>query len=53
MENVRKVFYSHVSGREAAEKLLHLDSRSVADYAVDFRTLAAERAWNPESLFNT
>ncbi|XP_045080421.1 uncharacterized protein LOC123492194 [Coregonus clupeaformis] len=44
---VRKVFDSSLSGREAARKLL------VADYAVDFRTFAAESAWNPESLFDT
>jgi hypothetical protein len=25
----------------------------VADYDVDIRTLAAESAWNPESLFDT
>ena len=43
-----------MSGRKAAQNLLQLrqDSRSVADYAVDFRTLAAESAWNPEALFN-
>jgi hypothetical protein len=52
---VRKVFDSPVSEREADRKLLelHEDSRSVADDAVDFRTLAAESAWNPESLFDT
>ena len=55
MAEVRKVFDSLVSGREAACKLFDLrqDSCSVADNAVDFRTLAAESAWNPESLFDT
>ena len=55
MAEVRKVFDSPMSGRKETQKLLQLrqDSRSVADYAVDFRTLAAESAWNPESLFNT
>ena len=55
MAEVRKVFDTPVSGREAASKLLELrqDSHSVADYTIDFRTLAAESAWNPESLFNT
>jgi hypothetical protein len=52
MAEVRKVFDSLVSGREAARKLLELcqDSRSVADYAVDFRTLARESARNPFSI---
>ena len=50
---VRKVFDSPLSGREAAHKLLQLrqDSRSVADYAMDFRMLVAESAWNLEALF--
>ena len=49
MAEVWKVLDSPVSRREAASKPLELrqNSRSVADYAVDFRTLAAESAWNP------
>jgi hypothetical protein len=43
---VKKVFNSLLFGRESARKLLQQDFRSVADYAVDFRTLAAEIAWN-------
>lgn len=39
-----------LSRREAAR--LHQNARSVANYAVDFRTLAAESAWNPEALFD-
>jgi hypothetical protein len=41
-------------GDRAAQKLLqvHQNSCSVADQAVDFRTLAAESSWNPEALFN-
>jgi hypothetical protein len=52
---VRKVFEAPGSGREAARKLLQLrqDTLSVADYAVEFHTLAAESTWNPEALFNT
>ena len=48
MAEVRKVFESPVSGRKVASKLLDLrqNSGSVVDYAVDFRTLAAESAWN-------
>ena len=43
-----------MSGREAARKLLQLQQNtlSVADYAVEFRTLA-EGTWNMEALFNT
>jgi hypothetical protein len=55
MAEVRKVFDYPVSGREVAQKRIELpqDSRSVADYSVDFRTLGTESAWNPESLFDT
>jgi hypothetical protein len=51
MAEVRKVFDSPVSGRVSASNLLELrqNSRSVADYKVDFCTLAAESAW---SLFS-
>jgi hypothetical protein len=51
---VRKVFDSPLSGREAARKLLQLrqDTRSVADYTMDFCTLADESAWNSEALFD-
>ena len=42
----KKVFDSTLSGRDTARKLLQLrqDSRSMADYAVDFRTLASVSA---------
>ena len=55
MAKLRKVLDSLASVREAASKLLELwqNSRSVADYVVDFCTLAAESAWNLESLFAT
>ena len=55
MAEMRKVFDSLVSRREAAQKLLQLrqDIRSVEDYVVDFRTLEAESACNPESLHDT
>jgi hypothetical protein len=44
---------SPFSRRDAAHKLhLHQDARSVADYTVEFCTLAAEIAWNPDTLFN-
>jgi hypothetical protein len=53
MAEVRKVFDSPVSGREAAQKLLLLrqDSCNVADYYY-FHKWAAESTWNPESRFN-
>ena len=55
MAEVRKFFVSPVPGREAAQKLLQVrqNSRGMADYTVDFRTLAAESSWNPEALFDT
>ena len=55
MAEVKKVFVAPMSGRKAAQKLLQLwqDTLSVADYAVEFRTLAAEGTWNPEALFDT
>jgi hypothetical protein len=51
---VKKVFDAPLPGREAARKLLQLqkDYRSVADYSMDFHTLAAESAWNQEALFD-
>ena len=44
-----------MSGRDAARKLLQhlLDTLSVVDYEVEFRTLAVEGTWNPEALFDT
>ena len=54
MGEVRKVFDSPLSGREAARNLLQLrqDSGNVVDYAVDSPTLATESAWNLEVLFD-
>ena len=51
-EEMRKVFDHPVRGREASQRLLHLrqGSRSVASFAVEFRTLAAESGWNEEAL---
>lgn len=51
---VRRVFDSPLSRREAVRKLLQLrqDTCSVADHVVDYSTLAAESAWNPEALFD-
>jgi ribosome-associated toxin RatA of RatAB toxin-antitoxin module len=51
---VRKVFDAPFSRREAAWSLIQLrqDACTVADYAVDFRTLETESAWSPEALFD-
>ncbi|KAJ8007840.1 hypothetical protein DPEC_G00098370 [Dallia pectoralis] len=50
---LRKVFDSPISGREAARKLLRIrqGTGGVSNYAIDFRTLAAESMWNTGSLF--
>ncbi len=52
IEEMRRVFDHPVSGREAASRLLQLTqaSPSVAELAVDFRTLAMESGWNQEAL---
>ncbi|XP_062403850.1 uncharacterized protein LOC134094368 [Sardina pilchardus] len=49
---MRRVFDHPVGGREAANKLFQLrqGNSSVAEYAVHFRTLAAESKWNVEAL---
>ena len=50
--DMRKVFDHPVRGREASQRLLWLcqGSRSVASFAVEFRTLVAESGWNKEAL---
>ena len=49
---LRKVFDHPVQGKEAANRLLSLrqGSKSVAEYAVEFRILAAESGWEEVSL---
>lgn len=51
-EKMRKVFDHPVRGKEAAKSLMSLrqGTRSVADYSVEFRTLAAESRFNEEAL---
>ena len=48
----KKVFDHSVQTREAASQLLSLrqGSRSVADYSIDFRVLAASSGWNDFAL---
>jgi hypothetical protein len=46
-------FLDGFSGRAARKLIQHQqDTHTVADHAVDFRTLAAESAWIPEALFD-
>ena len=49
---MRKVFDHPVKGKEASKRLLALSQGSspVAQYAVDFRILAAESGWDDEAL---
>lgn len=45
-----------LKGKDISQRLLSLNqgARSVAEYSVEFRTLAAESGWNDESLqFNS
>lgn len=53
-EELKRVFDRSVSGREAARKLTELQQgdRSVTDYSIDFRTLAAETGWNEEAQWD-
>lgn len=51
-EEMRSNFDHPVKGRGASSRLMHIQqgSRSVAEYALEFRTLAAETDWNDSSL---
>ena len=51
-KEMKEVFDRSVSGRDAARQLLQLKqgSRSVYDYAIDFRTLAASCGWGDTAL---
>ncbi|XP_056098278.1 uncharacterized protein LOC130077158 [Rhinichthys klamathensis goyatoka] len=54
-EEMKRVFDRATTGREAARQLADLrqGNRSVSDYAIDFRTLAAECYWNEEQQIFT
>ncbi len=54
-DTLQQVFDHPVSGREAARRLLDLcqGNQAVADYAIDFRTLASESRWDSEALVST
>lgn len=49
---MKQIFDHPVSGKEAAKRLFSLrqGTRSVAEFAIEFRTLAAESGWNNEAL---
>ena len=51
---MRRVFDRAVAGREAARILADLKQggRSVSDYSIEFRTLAAECQWNEEAQWD-
>lgn len=52
---MKKVFDRSAVGRDAARKLTDLrqGNRSVSDYAIEFRTLAADTHWNEEAQWDT
>ncbi len=53
-EEIRKVFDRAASGSEAARFLAELrqGDRSVTDFSIEFRTLAAECRWNSEAQWD-
>lgn len=54
-DTLQQVFDHPVSGHEAARRLLDLRQghQAVADYAIEFRTLASESKWDSEALVST
>lgn len=52
---LHKIFDHTAPGCEAARALMGLRQgrRHVADYTIEFRTLAADSGWNSSSLFDT
>ena len=54
IDTMRKIFNQTTPGREAARALIKLKQhqRSVADYAIEFRTMAADSGWNSAALFD-
>lgn len=53
-ETLKKIFDHTTPSREAARALVHLkqNQRRVADYAIEFRTLAADSGWNELALLD-
>ena len=54
LDTMSKIFDQTSPGRESARALVNIKQRQrrVADYAIDFRTLAAESWWNSAALFD-
>ncbi len=54
LREMKRVFDRAVAGREAARILADLrqGERSVSDYSIEFRTLAAECRWNEEAQWD-
>lgn len=54
-EEMKRVFDYPVRGRDASYRLTAIcqGSRSVVDYAIEFRTLAPESGWNDIALQGT
>src|SRR4029434_7649607 len=55
MTEVQTIFGHPTSRRESAKRLLQLKQgrRSVADYAIEFRTLATQSGWEGDCLMTT
>ena len=51
---MQRVFDRSLRGKEAARELLYIKqgARSVYDFAIEFRTLAAAVDWNPSALYD-
>ena len=51
-KQIREVFEYPAGGRDVSVQLLQLrqGNRTAADYAVEFRTLAAQSGWNEVAL---
>lgn len=54
IETLNQIFHHVTPGREAARALVQLKQgeHRVIDYAIQFRTLAADSGWNPIALFD-
>ena len=53
-DSLRRIFDHTSPGREAARVLSKLKqgNHTVADYAIEFRTIAADSGWNSLALFD-
>lgn len=53
-KTLRKVFNQTSPGREAARALVNIKQvrRRISDFAIEFRTIAADNGWNAAALFD-